>query len=124
MPEAPKKRGGRTAGTFPKGNGPGYGGAAKGGRGKGEPPKAAGPGRPDGVKTGQGKKGKTREALEAAAPMAIETVIAIAKDQKDLRSLTAAFGILNRVGLHEKSGVEHTGEGGEPIQVNIRIVEP
>lgn len=106
----------RTSGTR-RGNGPGkgpaggigWGGAAKG---EGGPPGGPGTGRPKGVKDGEGKKARARAALEEAAPLAVQTVIDLAKDKADPRALAAAFGILNRVGLHEKAGVEHSGEVG------------
>lgn len=98
------------------GNSPGYGGPAKG-----EGKKGPGPGRPPGMKNGEGKKAKGREAIEAAVPAAIATVIAIAKARKDPRALSAAFGILNRAGLHEKSGVELTGADGAPVAVQFYL---
>jgi hypothetical protein len=85
-----------------------------------------GPGRPEGVKTGDGKAARARVALEGAAPLAVKTVIDIASNLDDPRALAAAFGVLNRIGLHEKSGVEHTGQDAGPIktQVTVRIVRP
>jgi hypothetical protein len=96
------------------GNGAGYGGPAKG---EGKPPGNDLAGRPLGVKTGEGKAARARELAEEAAPLAIQKVIDIMNDAEDQRSLSAAFGILNRVGMHEKSGVEHSGPGGGPVQL-------
>jgi hypothetical protein len=89
-----------------EGMGPGWGGPAKGeGNPKGEP----GPGRPVGVPDGQGKKARARAMLEDAVPLAIQTVVNIAGNVEDQRSLAAALSILNRTGLHEKSAVEVDG---------------
>ena len=101
----------RTSGTR-QGNGAGWGGPAKG---AGAPPGSGQGGRPPGVKDGEGKRAQARAALEEAAPLAVQTVIGIARDPSDQRALQAATAILNRIGLHEKSGVEHTGEGGGPM---------
>ena len=110
-------------GRFPKGNGSGWGGGRKG---EGHRFVANDPlaGRPEGVKTGEGKAARARAKAQEAAEDAIDTVIAIAKDKADPRALAAAFGILNRVGIHEKSGVEHSGEGGGPLIVERIIIDP
>lgn len=92
--------GGRTSGTRPKGNGAGWGGAAKG---AGAPPGSGQGGRPAGVKNGEGKQARARAALEEAAPLAVQTIIEIAGNVEDPRALQAAQAVLNRVGLHEKA---------------------
>lgn len=95
-------------GRFPPRNAPatgqGWGGPAKG-QGLKEP----GPGRPPGVKNGEGKAAQAKAALEDAAPLAVQTVIELAQDKADPRALQAALAVLNRVGLHEKAGIEHSG---------------
>lgn len=106
----------------PKGNGAGWGGPAKGEGKKGHVP---GSGRPPGVKNGEGKQARAREALEAAQDLAIATIIEIASDRNDQRALAAALSILNRTGLHEKSGVEHSGpDGGPPLVMVRKFFEP
>ena len=105
----------------PKGNGPGWGGPAKGEGKKGVVP---GSGRPPGVKNGEGKQARAREALEAAQGLAIATIIQIASDSSDQRALAAAFGILNRTGLHEKSSLEHSGPEGGPMRIERVIIDP
>jgi hypothetical protein len=108
-------------GRFPKGNGAGWGGPRMG---KGN--KGAGPGRPIGIANGEGKAARARAALEEFAPLAVKTITDIASNIDDQRALAAALSVLNRIGLHEKSGVEHTGAGAGPIktQVTVRIVRP
>jgi hypothetical protein len=96
--------------------GPGWGGPANG------PGKIGGPGRPLGMKNGEGKVHKARETLEQAAPLAIQTVIDIANDKADPRALQAALAVLNRIGLHEKSGLEVGGENGNPLITRIERV--
>jgi hypothetical protein len=96
--------------------GPGWGGPANG------PGKIGGPGRPPGMKNGEGKVHKARETLEQAAPLAIQTVIDIANDKADPRALQAALAVLNRIGLHEKSGLEMTGADGGAIITRIERV--
>lgn len=110
----------RSSGTR-RGNGAGYGGPAKG---AGKKPGNKDAGRTKGVPLAETKAARARALAEAAAPVAIQRVIDIMNDLADQRSLSAAFGILNRVGLHEKSGVEHTGEGGNPIAIEWVIVDP
>ena len=96
--------------------GPGWGGPA---RGDDPTPK----GRPPGVKNGEGKVAQSREALQEAAPLAIKTVIDIAANLEDPRALQAALAVLNRIGLHEKSGLEMTGaEGGALITRIERVI--
>ena len=82
------------------GAGPGWGGPAKG---AGVPfgPKNAG--RPPGIVNGEGRIAQARAALAEAAPLAVQTVIEIAKNVSDQRALAAALAVMNRVGLHEKS---------------------
>ena len=96
--------------------GPGWGGPANG------PGQIGGPGRTPGVKNGEGKVHKARETLEQAAPLAIQTVIDIANDKADPRALQAALAVLNRIGLHEKSGLEVGGENGNPLITRIERV--
>jgi hypothetical protein len=74
-------------------------------------------GRPEGVKNGEGMAAQARAELVAAAKDAARRLVDIAMDGSDPRSLAAAMAILNRVGLHEKTGVEHAGEGGGPIRL-------
>jgi len=74
------------------------------------------------MKNGEGKVHKARETLEQAAPLAIQTVIDIANDKADPRALQAALAVLNRIGLHEKSGVELTGENGGAVITRIERV--
>ena len=95
--------------------GPGWGGPA---RGDDPTPK----GRPPGIKNGEGKVAQSREALQQAAPMAIKTVIDIATNKKDPRALQAALAVLNRIGLHEKSGLEMTGADGGALITRIERV--
>lgn len=107
-----------------RGNGAGWGGPAKGEghrlKPKGDPASDAVRSMAEGIAPGEGKKAQARAALEDAAPMAVQTVIDLASKQDDPRALAAALAVLNRVGLHEKSGVEHTGADGGPVQVAIR----
>jgi hypothetical protein len=115
-----------TSGTR-RGNGPGRGGPAKGGgagdgwagpaQGAGVPFKPGNAGRPEGIANGEGRAARARAALEDAVPLAIQTVVSIAGNLEDQRALAAALSILNRTGLHEKSGVEVGGEGGGPVVV-------
>lgn len=97
-------------------------GAGWGGPAKGAGSRKPGPGRPPGVANGQGKAALARQALQAAAPMAVKTIINIARDPDDQRALAAAVAILNRVGMHEKSGVELTGADGAPMAIEWRVV--
>ena len=118
----------KNATSFPAGNGKGHGGPAKGaGWGGGaigaRPPFGKGAkGRPAGVKNGEGKAARARAALEDAAPLAIETVIGIARNPEDPRALQAALAVLNRIGLHEKSGLEMTGADGGAMITRIERV--
>lgn len=113
--------------------GMGHGGDAKGEGWGGEPsgegwkpgdPIRPGHGRPKGVKTGEGKKARARAMLEDAAELGVMRVINVALDDKDPRNLTAALSILNRVGLHEKAGVEVGGDPEQPVRVERIIVRP
>jgi hypothetical protein len=74
------------------------------------------------MKNGEGKVHKARETLEQAAPLAIQTVIDIANDKADPRALQAALAVLNRIGLHEKSGLEMTGADGGAVITRIERV--
>jgi len=106
-------------------NGPGWGGPATGqgwGGPANGPGQIGGPGRPPGMKNGEGKVHKARETLEQAAPLAIQTVIDIANDKADPRALQAALAVLNRIGLHEKSGLEMTGADGGAMITRIERV--
>ncbi len=120
--KGPKSTAKQTIGTR-RGNGskgPGWGGPAQGaGNAPGD---GTGGGRPEGVKHGEGKRAQARAALEDAAPLAVQTLIDVAKDVADQRAVAAAVAILNRVGLHEKSGVEVTGANG-PVELVVRIVD-
>lgn len=105
-----------------KGNGPGWGGPAKGSGHtftEGDPLA----GRPVGVANGEGKRAMARAALEDAAPLAVQTLISVAGDAADQRAVAAAVAILNRVGLHEKHGVEVGGDGGGPVRIKVEIVD-
>ena len=97
-------------------NGPGWGGPANGSG------QIGGPGRTPGVKNGEGKVAQSREALQQAAPLAIKTVIDIAQNTDDPRALQAALAVLNRIGLHEKSGLEMTGADGGALITRIERV--
>ena len=123
----------KNATSFPAGNGAGYGGPANGpGKGEGWGGPAGGmraqfaqgaKGRPAGIRNGEGKAARARAAFEDAAPEAAETVIRIARNPDDPRALQAALAVLNRIGLHEKSGLEMTGaEGGAVITRIERVV--
>lgn len=101
--------------------GEGWGGPPKGPGKKGA---GHGQGRPAGVKDGEGKRARARAALEEAAPLAVQTIIDIAGNHDDQRALQAAVAILNRIGLHEKSGVEHSGPDGSALNVNVTIARP
>ncbi|RVT90724.1 hypothetical protein EOD42_23265 [Rhodovarius crocodyli] len=61
--------------------------------------------------------------LEAAVDAA-QALISIAGDKTDERRMQAAVHILNRVGLHEKSGLELSGQDGGPIAISRVIVDP
>ena len=95
-----------------KGNGAGWGGPARG-----EGNRKAGPGRAKGVTLDQCKPALARAALEGAAALAVQTVIDIAGNTDDPRALAAAISIMDRTGLHAKSGVELAGAGGGPVQL-------
>lgn len=97
-----------------RGNGAGWGGPA---RGAGKPPGSPGAGRPLGVKNGEGKRAQARAALEEAAPLAVQTLINVAADVNDQRAVNAAVAILNRIGLHEKAGLELGGADGGPVVI-------
>ena len=97
-------------------------GAGWGGPARGPVEHKPGPGRPPGMKNGEGKVHKARETLEQAAPLAIQTVIDIANDKADPRALQAALAVLNRIGLHEKSGLEMTGADGGAMITRIERV--
>jgi hypothetical protein len=119
-------RGGRTSGTR-IGNGAGYGGNKNGLRRDFkasdehtvEAAKAGGS-----LAPGEGKVAKSREALIEASPLAVQIIIDTMQRQgrsadADARTaLQAAQSVLNKVGLHDKSGIEHTGADGDPIKVD------
>jgi hypothetical protein len=117
----PKSDAKQTVGTR-RGNGPGWGGARRGEGHKFTPgdPLA---GRPVGVATGEGKRAMARAALEDSASLAVQTLISVASDASDQRAVSAAVAILNRVGLHEKHGVEVGGDGGGPVKIRVEIVD-
>jgi hypothetical protein len=121
--DGPKRQ---TCGTR-HGNGKGHGGPRNGegwgGERKGEGNRLAGPGRPPGVKNGEGKQARARAMLEEAAPLAAQVLVDVAANLDDPRALQAAQAILNRVGLHEKSGVEVGGPNGKALAVTVEIVD-
>ena len=113
-------KGGRTSTTRPKGSGVPAKGAGWGGPASNAPrpefaPGNAGP--PAGIAKGEGRQALAKAALIEAAPAAARTVIEIALNPDDPRALQAAQAVLNRVGLHEKSGVEHSGPNGGPLRL-------
>jgi hypothetical protein len=118
MPK-PKSTRKQTCGTR-RGNGAGHG---AGWGGPGTPHTGKKGGRPPGVRNGEGKAARARERAISAAEEAVERVIAIMRNEDDQRSLTAALAILNRVGLHEKSGVEVTGTEDGPVKIKVEIVD-
>lgn len=126
MPDTPKKRA-PTAGTRRgngPGQGPGWGGPAKGPGRQGAVP---GSGRKPGVPLHETKAARARALLEDAAPLAAQVVVDIATSAADPRALAAALALLNRVGVHEKAGLEHSGPDGRPLTITeIRrvIVDP
>lgn len=122
MPK-PKSMRKQTCGTR-RGNGAGHGPAKGAGwGGPGTPHTGKKGGRPPGVRNGEGKAARAREKAASAAEEAVERVIAIMRNEADQRSLTAALAILNRVGLHEKSGVEVTGTENSPVKIKVEIVD-
>lgn len=94
-----------------RGNGAGWGGPAQG---KGD---GTGAGRPEGSKNGESKQTRARAALEDAAPLAVQTLINVAGNIDDQRAVNAAVAILNRIGLHEKAGLELAGADGGPVVI-------
>lgn len=110
-------KGGPPTATTRRGNGAGWGGPAKGAG------KIGGPGRPKGIPDGQGKKAQAQAALEEAAPLAVQTVIDLAGNLSDPRALQAAVAILNRVGMHEKAGLEHSGAVGFTVVTGVERAE-
>jgi hypothetical protein len=113
----------RTSGTRPKGSGiPAKGASVWGGaRGAADPAKR---GRPPGVKNGEGQAAKARAILVESAAEVAARVRDVALDVNHPQSLQASLAVLNRVGLHERSGIEHSGEGGGPMRLEIEIVRP
>ena len=97
-----------------RGKGAGWGGPA---RGEGKPPGSPEAGRTPGVKDGEGKRAQARAALEDAAPLAVQTLISVAGNVDDQRAVNAAVAILNRIGLHEKAGLEVGGPDGGPVVI-------
>lgn len=94
----------------------GWGGPAKGAGNR-----SAGPGRPVGVKDGEGKAARARQLFEEAAPLAAQVVLNVMQDAADPRNMAAALSVLNRVGLHEKSGLEHTAPDGPLIVERVLV---
>jgi hypothetical protein len=109
-----------TSGTR-RGNGAGWGGAAKG---AGKQGAGHGQGRPDGVKDGQGKQAQARAALEDALPLAVQTVIGIAGDIKDQRALQAASNIIDRVLGKVGDKLTVAGDADAPLVIRRIIIDP
>lgn len=109
-----------TSGTR-RGNGAGWGGAAKG---AGKQGAGHGQGRPDGVKDGQGKQAQARAALEDALPLAVQTVIGIAGDITDHRALQAASHIIDRVLGKVGDKLTVAGDADAPLVIRRIIIDP
>jgi len=109
-----------TSGTR-RGNGAGWGGAAKG---AGKQGAGHGQGRPDGVKDGQGKQAQARAALEDALPLAVQTVIGIAGDITDQRALQAASNIIDRVLGKVGDKLTVAGDADAPLVIRRIIIDP
>jgi hypothetical protein len=109
-----------TSGTR-RGNGAGWGGAAKG---AGKQGAGHGQGRPDGVKDGEGKQAQARAALEDALPLAVQTVIGIASDIKDQRALQAASNIIDRVLGKVGDKLTVAGDADAPLVIRRIIIDP
>jgi hypothetical protein len=109
-----------TSGTR-RGNGAGWGGAAKG---AGKQGAGHGQGRPDGVKNGQGKQAQARAALEDALPLAVQTVIGIAGDITDQRALQAASNIIDRVLGKVGDKLTVAGDADAPLVIRRIIIDP
>ena len=107
--------------TTRRGNGAGWGGAAKG---AGKQGAGHGQGRPDGVKDGQGKQAQARAALEDALPLAVQTVIGIAGDIKDQRALQAASNIIDRVLGKVGDKLTVAGDADAPLVIRRIIIDP
>lgn len=109
----------------------GHGGPAKGvgvghgwgGEASGKPARPGGPGRIKGVPLSETAAARARAILESHAEKAAQTMVDIAADPKDQRALSASVAVLDRIGVHAKSGVEVGGEGGKAIPVEWRIVD-
>lgn len=110
----------------PPHNGPARGGSASG-AGWGGPasgiPAGVGPGRIKGVPLSETAAARARAILESGAERAARTMVQISETSEDQRALAASIAVLDRIGVHAKSGVEHSGEGGKPIPVEWRIVD-
>lgn len=104
-----------------RGNGPGWGGAAKGEAKKGGHPDE---GRPAGKKTGEGKRAMARAALEDALPLAVQTVIGIAGDITDQRALQAASNIIDRVLGKVGDKLTVAGDADAPLIIRRIIIDP
>jgi len=107
--------------TTRRGNGAGWGGAAKG---AGKQGAGQGQGRPDGVKDGQGKQAQARAALEDALPLAVQTVIGIAGDITDQRALQAASNIIDRVLGKVGDKLTVAGDADAPLVIRRIIIDP
>jgi hypothetical protein len=107
--------------TTRRGNGAGWGGAAKG---AGKQGAGHGQGRPDGVKDGQGKQAQARAALEDALPLAVQTVIGIAGDITDQRALQAASNIIDRVLGKVGDKLTVAGDADAPLVIRRIIIDP
>jgi len=107
--------------TTRRGNGAGWGGAAKG---AGKQGAGHGQGRPDGVKDGQGKQARARAALEEALPLAVQTVIGIALNIKDQRALQAASTIIDRVLGKVGDKLTVAGDADAPLVIRRIIIDP
>lgn len=107
--------------TTRRGNGAGWGGAAKG---AGKQGAGHGQGRPDGVRDGQGKQAQARAALEDALPLAVQTVIGIAGDITDQRALQAASNIIDRVLGKVGDKLTVAGDADAPLVIRRIIIDP
>ena len=107
--------------TTRRGNGAGWGGAAKG---AGKQGAGHGQGRPDGVKDGQGKQAQARAAMEDALPLAVQTVIGIAGDITDQRALQAASNIIDRVLGKVGDKLTVAGDADAPLVIRRIIIDP
>lgn len=65
---------------------------------------------------------RARAILESGAERAARTMVQISETPEDQRALAASIAVLDRIGVHAKSGVEHSGEA--QIVIERRIVDP